>query len=195
MFIIILVIIDKPHDITPTAIFGEDEAELSDHFMKVLNPEERLTHVTDYLLERLKAPNPVVDMAGVGIVGMTNAAYLSQFLETREIMEISDMAENTFSEQLQHLHDDLVKRGIGNYSLAQVSTIEELEHFTAEEFEEMLAPVWDIYPYRDEGFVRRKGMSSEEYSFCQWSQEWSIESSSVSCVIARYRAMCMTVHY
>ena len=193
MFIIILFIIDKPQDITPTAIFGEDEEELSDHFMKVLNPDERLKHVTDYILGRLKALNPVIDMAGVGIVGMTNAAYLSQFLETREIMKISEMVENTFSEQLQHLHDDLVKRGIGNYSLAQVSTIEELEHFTAEEFEEMLAPVWDIYPYRDEGFVRRKGMSSEEYSFCQWSQEWSIESSSVSCVIARYSVKRMTV--
>ena len=105
-----ILIIDEPFDITPTAIFGEDEAELLDHFMKVLNPEERLKHVTDYLLGRLKAPNPVVDMAGVGIVGMRNAAYLSQFLETREIMEISEMAENTFSEQLQHLHDDLVKR-------------------------------------------------------------------------------------
>ena len=128
----------------------------------------------------------VVEMKHVGLVGMTNAAYLSQFLETREIMQISEMAEKTFSQQLQHLQEDLLKRGIGNYSLSQVSSIQELELISTEEFEEMFKPVWEMYPYRDEGFLRRKGMSSEEYSFCQWSQEWSINSTSVSCVIARY---------
>ena len=128
----------------------------------------------------------MVEMKDVGLVGMTNAVYLSQFIETREILNISEMAEKTFPQQLQHLQDDLLKRGIGNYSLSQVSSIQDLELISTEEFEEMLKPVWEMYPYRDDGFLRRKGMSYEEYSFCQWSQEWSINSSSVSCVIARY---------
>ena len=151
--------------------------------MRTMSQNERLDNLEMYLLLQT---NVADDMNGVGLIGMTNAVFLSQFIETREIMTITEMMGKSWLEQLQHLKDDLIKRGIGNNTLEEISSIQQLEDISAEEFEELFKPVWEKYPYRDEGFLRRAGMRSEHYSYCQWSQEWSINSSSVSCVIARY---------
>ena len=176
---------EKPFDITATSVLDDEGEDLSEHFMKTLTQTERMNSVIDFLKERFKIPNPTVDLEDASIVGLTNAAYLSLFLETREIIEISDMTEKTFTEQLNHLQVDLVNRDTNITFLAGVTTFQDLDNFTAEEFEELFVPVWEAYPYRDEGFLRRAGMAGEKYSFCQWSREWSIDSSSVSCVIAR----------
>ena len=178
-------ITEKPFDITPTSVLDDEGEDLSEHFIKTLTQTERMESVADFLKGRFKIPDPAVELKDVSIVGLTNAAYLSLFLETREIIELSAMTEKTFTEQLTHLQADLASRETNNTFLAGVTSIEDLDTFPAEEFEELFVPVWALYPYRDEGFLRRAGMTGEKYSYCQWSTEWSIDSSSVSCVVAR----------
>ena len=177
---------DQPYDVTATAIFDNLEGLDTGKFMKDLDASKRLQSISSYLQRALKWTNWKHEMKGAGLIGQTNAAYLSQFIETRHILSITMMKEQTFSEQLQHLQNDVINRGIGNFSLANVSSIQDLELITHEAFEEMMKPIWDMYPYRDDGHLRRFGMTSEKYSFCQLSEEWSIETSFVECVIARY---------
>ena len=175
----------EPYDVTATAIFDHLEGEAQGHFMKDLDHAKRIEELSKYIQRVSKWTNWNEEIKGVQLAGLTNAAYLIQFIESRHILDNITMLEKTFSEQLQHLQNDVTERGLVNFSLANISIIQDLESLSLEDFEDIMDPVWKMYPYRDDGHLRRGGLASERYSFCQWSQEWSINSSSVECVVAR----------
>ena len=163
----------------------EKGGKLESEFMRAAYETQRL----DFLLYDIVAAGSVVNAANVysnGIHGATFAAFIIDFVKTRGIMKMEDMQEKQFFKILSHLETNAMERGMETFPFSDISSFEHFQKYTMEEFEEMFSPVWALYPYRDEGFVRHLGLQDEFYSFCQWSMEWNINSSSVSCEIARY---------
>ena len=162
------------------------ESELDAAYMEHANYGSRKYQLrTRIIAEGSLIINPTINFSDTEINGLTFAAFIVDFIWKREIMKPADMKGTPFFELLSVLENDLQKRGLENVSLSDIFNSNKFEQTEMEEIEEIFQPIWAMYPYRDAGFIRRLGLKSEQFSFCQWSMEWSINSSAVTCEIAR----------
>ena len=173
-----------PYDITPSSVcdfvrnsvlgnLGMQTTETNQRNALINNVLKRYSNVysTDYNVLNLK--------------GTTFASLILLFMESREIMKKEDMTKKHFFELLSVLEKDAKERGLENFPLFKITSYSDFEKYSMEDFEELIKPLWELYPYRDEGFIRFKGLRDEVHSFCQWSMEWHINISSISCEITR----------
>ena len=176
-------------DITPTSVFDISAgANLNKMFMKVQNENQRFLH----LLKAARALSTITHLeggkmrlSGFGSRCATFAAVIVNFVAGRGIMKVEDMPATPFIDILKELEKNSMERGLEKFPFSSITKIEQLAKFTMEEFEEIFASIWAMYPYRDEGYVRHLGFLPEASSFCQWSMEWNINSSAVTCEITR----------
>ena len=189
----------EPFDITPTAILdiaNHDgtlttvlEQNKNKKFNNLLKAARMLSFIT------VTEGNKLRKYVEKGINSATFAAFIANFVSTRGIMETEEMPDTPFMDILRQLEKNSIERGLDKFPLSDISKIEQLEQFTMEEFEELFTPIWSLYPYRDEGYVRYQGFNTELFSFCQWSMEWSINSSAVSCEVTRLPHIVICNHH
>ena len=175
----------EPNDITPTSVYDVAMGgKLDSDFMKTLDENRRRNHVQNHILV-VGSLITTEDVKEIGIRGATFSAFIVDFVKTRGIMKEEDMSVTPFFDILAQLEKNAIERGLDKFPLSGLSSFKDFDQYTMEDFEAMFAPVWAIYPYRDEGYIRYLGLHEEYYSFCQWSMEWNINSSAVTCELAR----------
>ena len=189
----------EPFDITPTSVLdivNHDgslstvlEQNKNKKFNNLLKAARKLSFIT------VTEGNKLRKYVEKGIKSATFAALIANFVSTRGIVETEEMPDTPFMDILRQLEKNSIERGLDKFPLSDISKIEQLEQFTMEEFEELFTPIWSLYPYRDEGYVRYLGFNTELFSFCQWSMEWNINSSAVSCEVTRLPNIVICNHH